>query len=97
MKLGVSQFFEQSDATNIIPCLGHVTYTTAVVSRRPSSRWAVDAERGNWCGQGQGGPLLRSELRQEGQVGEAVAGSWRRWWGRGAGAGGRAVLRWTSL
>ena len=37
----------QSDATNIIPCLGLVTYTTVAVSWRPPSCWAVDAERGD--------------------------------------------------
>ena len=28
--------------------LGHVTHTMVAVSRRPSSRWAVDAERVPW-------------------------------------------------
>ena len=38
MKLGVSQSLVQSDATNIIPCLGQVTFATVAVSSPLPSR-----------------------------------------------------------
>ena len=75
MKLGASQSHGQSDATNIIPCLGQVTYTTMAASRRARTRWAVDAEPWDLGGQGQG----RFWLRQETAGGGAVAWS-RRFW-----------------
>ena len=87
----------QSDTTNIISCLGHVPHTTVAVSRRPSSRWAVDAEKvgGGWgCPQRMRHVAISALTRlgllaKKGRVGGAVAGSWRRWWSRG----GRAAER----
>ena len=75
-------------STYIRPLAG--SYTTVAASRRPSSRWAVDAEMVTANARaGQLGPVAAAPLRQEaaggtdgGWVAAAVvapAGAWRRW------------------
>ena len=62
---------------NIYIRLGHVTYTTVAVSRRPSSRWAADAAE---------------VTADEGAVFH-VSPTWRLWWGPGVGGAGRSGRR----
>ena len=62
--------------------LGLVTYTTMAASWRPPSCWAVDAEPGTLVARAKVG----CGSVKKGQVGGAVAGSRRLWWG-GAGRG----------
>ena len=72
--------------------LGHVTHTTVAVSKETAGPWTRSGYLG---GQGQGGALLRSELRQEraggrggGRVVAAVVGPGER---EEAGRGGRRL------
>ena len=94
VKLGVSQSPVQVN-NYIRP--GLETYTTVAVSRRPSSRWASDAAEVTADGGAVPhvsstqavGPSRCSAPQSKGQVGGAVAGSWRLWWGSGEEGGGR--------
>ena len=84
MKLGASQSIVQVLLVNII-------------TRCPTPRLPRHGERllaepwmrsGFLGGQGQGGALRAGCCVKKGQVGGAVAGSWRLWWGRGEGRSG---------